>query len=67
MLSCSSLGPTRRERATGSTWDVEVEDAGAALARVEAIGGALVGRVENEFGVHICADPDGNEFCLTPQ
>ncbi len=48
--------------------DVEVEDIGAALARVEAIGGALVGRVENEFGVHIvCADPDGNEFCLTPQ
>ncbi len=48
--------------------DVEVEDIDAALARVEAIGGALVSRVENEFGAHIvCADPDGNEFCLTPQ
>ncbi len=48
--------------------DVEVDDIDAALVRVEAIGGVLAGRVENEFGAHIvCADPDGNEFCLTPQ
>jgi predicted enzyme related to lactoylglutathione lyase len=46
--------------------DVMVDDLDAALAWVEAIGGTYVDRVRNEHGGHIiCADPDGNEFCLT--
>ena len=45
--------------------DVEVEDIEAALARVESMGGALVERVGNQNHI-VCADPDGNEFCLTP-
>ena len=46
--------------------DIEVPDLGAGLRRVAAAGGRLVTRVDNEFCGHIvCADPDGNEFCLT--
>ena len=46
--------------------DIAVPDLDAALDRVKAIGGAYVDRVHNEHGGHIvCADPDGNEFCLT--
>lgn len=46
--------------------DIEVADLGIALERVEAIGGTMVDRVDNEHDSHlVCADPDGNEFCLT--
>ena len=46
--------------------DIEVPDLGAGLRRVAAAGGHLVTRADNEFGSHVvCADPDGNEFCLT--
>jgi predicted enzyme related to lactoylglutathione lyase len=46
--------------------DVLVDDLDLALARVQTIGGTYVDRVRNEHGGHIiCADPDGNEFCLT--
>ena len=46
--------------------DVEVSDRGEALQRVISMGGQLVADVGNEFGsLIVCADPDGNEFCLT--
>ena len=47
--------------------DVEVSDPEEALQRVTSMGGQLVARVGNEFGsLIVCADPDCNEFCLTP-
>ena len=46
--------------------DIEVPDLEEGLNRVNSAGGRLVARVVNEFGGHlVCADPDGNEFCLT--
>ena len=46
--------------------DIEVVDVDAALGQVRAIGGSFVSRIDNEHGSHIvCADLDGNEFCLT--
>ena len=46
--------------------DIEVSDLDEALQRVTFAGGRLVTRVDNEFGsLVVCADPDGNEFCLT--
>jgi predicted enzyme related to lactoylglutathione lyase len=47
--------------------DVEVIDLELGLQRVLAIGGTLVQRVDNPNGdsLLVCADPDGNEFCLT--
>ena len=46
--------------------DIQVTDIEIALESVTAIGGSLVARADNEFGVLVvCADPDGNEFCLT--
>ena len=46
--------------------DIEVSDLDEALRRVTSEGGRLVTRVDNEFGsLVVCADPDGNEFCLT--
>ncbi len=46
--------------------DFEVPDLEAGLRQVTSNGGSLVARVDTEFGGHIvCADPDGNEFCLT--
>ena len=46
--------------------DIEVSDLDEALRRVTSVGGRLVTRVDNEFGsLVVCADPDGNEFCLT--
>lgn len=46
--------------------DIEVADLEEATRQVNSAGGRLVSRVDNEFGGHIvCADPDGNEFCLT--
>ena len=46
--------------------DIEVPDLEEGLHRVNSAGGRLVTRVDNEFGGHfVCADPDGNEFCLT--
>ena len=45
--------------------DIGVSDIGHALEQVEALGGKLVQRVTNEVGsLTVCADPDGNEFCL---
>ncbi len=46
--------------------DIEVSDLEQALKQVETIGGRIVERVPNP-GVGpfiVCADPDGNEFCL---
>jgi len=45
--------------------DVAVEDADAASARVEALGGMKLQEIE-ESGARwiVMADPDGNEFCL---
>ena len=46
--------------------DIQVTDIEIALESVIAIGGSLVARADNEFGgLVVCADPDGNEFCLT--
>lgn len=46
--------------------DIEVPDLEEGLRRVASNGGRLIARVDNEFGGHfVCADPDGNEFCLT--
>ena len=47
--------------------DFEVENLEASLELVHALGGTLVERVENTNGdpLLVCADPDGNEFCLT--
>ena len=46
--------------------DFEVPDLEVGLNWVISNGGRLVTRVDNEFGGHVvCADPDGNEFCLT--
>ena len=45
--------------------DLQVQNVEAALKRVEAIGGTFVARVDNQIAYHVvCADPDGNEFCL---
>lgn len=45
--------------------DIEVPDLEEGLKRIEAIGGRMVSRADNKHGSHIvCADPDGNEFCL---
>ena len=46
--------------------DIQVANIEIALESVTAIGGRLVARADNEFGgLVVCADPDGNEFCLT--
>ena len=46
--------------------DIHVTDIDVALESVVALGGSLVARADNEFGgMVVCADPDGNEFCLT--
>ncbi|MDA1036228.1 MAG: VOC family protein, partial [Chloroflexi bacterium] len=45
--------------------DIEVDDLREALRSVQALGGSLVGGVDNgQGGFIVCADPDGNEFCL---
>ena len=46
--------------------DVRVAGLDAALRQVEALGGSLVRRVHDDGldPLYICADPDGNEFCL---
>ncbi len=48
--------------------DIEVPDLDGALEQVETLGGYLVSRVSNPGAgsLVICADPDGNEFCLVP-
>ena len=48
--------------------DVEVPDLEQALLSVVEIGGSLIRRVENPSGSRliVCADADGNEFCLVP-
>ena len=46
--------------------DIEVLDLDTALRQVQECGGSFVTRVDNQPGAHVvCADPDGNEFCLT--
>ena len=45
--------------------DIEVADLQAALKQVQALGGSLVRLVDDgPDDLLICADPDGNEFCL---
>ncbi len=47
--------------------DIEVPDIELALIAVKRMGGSLVQRIENPTGLLIvCADADGNEFCLVP-
>lgn len=48
--------------------DIEVSDLEHALLQVETLGGSLVERVHipDVGSLIICADPDGNEFCLIP-
>ncbi|MBI3744366.1 MAG: VOC family protein [Chloroflexi bacterium] len=48
--------------------DIEVPDLEAALKQVEVLGGRLAKRVRSKVGGSfiVCADPDGNEFCLVP-
>ncbi len=39
----------------------------AAVALVVELGGRALHRVDNGLaGFWVCADPDGNEFCITP-
>ncbi len=47
--------------------DIDVTNLSASLERVLAIGDRPVQRVDNTNGdpLVVCADPDGNEFCLT--
>ena len=47
--------------------DVEVAVVDEALRQVEALGGSFVRAVHDEGfdPFYVCADPDGNEFCLT--
>ena len=46
--------------------DMRVADIETAVKSVTAVGGTLVARADNQFGgLVVCADPDGNEFCLT--
>jgi predicted enzyme related to lactoylglutathione lyase len=46
--------------------DIEVETLDPAIARVEALGGAVIQPVRTEYGYDfaIMGDPEGNEFCL---
>ena len=45
--------------------DIEVDDLQEGLRSVQALGGSFVGEVDNgQGGFIVCADPDGNEFCL---
>ncbi len=45
--------------------DIEVDDLQEGLSSVQALGGSFVGEVDNgQGGFVVCADPDGNEFCL---
>ena len=45
--------------------DVAVEDVDTASARVEALGGRKLQKIEESgFRWIVMADPDGNEFCL---
>lgn len=48
--------------------DLTVEDVAEATRRVEAIGGSRIGEVREMDGYRwqVMADPEGNEFCLTP-
>jgi predicted enzyme related to lactoylglutathione lyase len=48
--------------------DVEVADLGKALKKVESLGGRLACHVKSKTGdvFTVCADPDGNEFCICP-
>ena len=46
--------------------DIEVADLQAGLVSVQELGGSFVQAVDNgQGGFFVCADPDGNEFCLT--
>jgi predicted enzyme related to lactoylglutathione lyase len=46
--------------------DVQVADLDQGLREVKSLGGTLVHRVHDEGfdPLYVCADPDGNEFCL---
>jgi predicted enzyme related to lactoylglutathione lyase len=61
------LVPERKADKNRVHVDIEVADLGEALRRVEALGGSKVRLVEDEGfdPLYICADPDGNEFCVT--
>jgi predicted enzyme related to lactoylglutathione lyase len=48
--------------------DLTVHDVEEATRRVEALGGSRIGGVRETDGYRwqVMADPEGNEFCLTP-
>ena len=60
------LVPERKATKNRVHLDVEVADLDEALGKVKALGGTQVRRLEQEGHdpLDICADPDGNEFCL---
>jgi predicted enzyme related to lactoylglutathione lyase len=46
--------------------DISVSGLASAQRRIEELGGRLVQRhtLDNGFEWRVCADPDGNEFCI---
>ena len=47
--------------------DFETDEMDAAVALVVALGGSALHPVDNGLaGFWVCADPDGNEFCIGP-
>ena len=48
--------------------DMHAPDVAAAVTRVEALGGSRVANHSSgDFHWTICADPEGNEFCIAPE
>lgn len=47
--------------------DFETDEMDAAVALVVELGGQALHTIDNGFaGFTVCADPDGNEFCIGP-
>lgn len=64
-IFCLQRVPEKKTAKSRMHIDIAVEDADAASARVEGLGGKRLQVVE-ESGTRwiVMADPDGNEFCL---
>ena len=60
------LEPEKKAGKNRMHLDFDVADVEQALKKVETLGGKLVRRVVSKSGAGfvVCADPDGNEFCL---
>ena len=47
--------------------DLVHEDPPALIGKVEELGGSkLADHASGDFGWSVMADPEGNEFCITP-